>query len=58
MRKGLINMDRTSWVYCEYYDTDEREWFLIHVPADKALIFQLIYGENFHYIDESLIIEE
>lgn len=51
-------MDRTSWVYCEYYDTDEREWFLIHVPADKALIFQLIYGENFHYIDESLIIEE
>ena len=51
-------MDKTEWVYCEYYDAEEKQWFLIHVPADKALAFQLIYGENFHYLDKSMIIEE
>lgn len=55
MRRELINMDKTEWVYCEYYDTEEKQWFLIHVPADKALAFQFVYGENFHYLDSSMV---
>lgn len=51
-------MDKTEWVYGEYYDTEEKQWFLIHVPADKALAFQFVYGENFHYLDKSMIIED
>ena len=45
-------------VYYEYKDPADGEWYLGYMPAAQALICQLVMGEDFHYVDESMIISE
>lgn len=51
-------MDKTEWVYYEYFDHEDNQWELGRMPADKAFICQLMLGDEFHYLDKSMIIEE
>ena len=45
-------------VFFEYFDEDDKRWYCGKAPACVALQFQLAMGENFHYLDASMIIEE
>ena len=45
-------------VYYEYKDPADGKWYLGCMPAMQALICQLAMGEDFHYVDESMIIFE
>ena len=46
-----------EYVYYEY-KAEDGNWHCGCMEADKALICAIYMGENFHYLDESMIIFE